>query len=75
MSATSFVRGWPVEFRAGYWAYADTGQPIDSPPRPCPRCGRLPTPEGYDACLGHVPGCTSACCGHGRHEIIREPSE
>lgn len=33
--------------------------------RPCARCGRMPTSEGYDACLGHIDGATSACCGHG----------
>ncbi|MHB8896921.1 MAG: hypothetical protein ACYC99_17340 [Candidatus Geothermincolia bacterium] len=33
--------------------------------RPCKRCGRPPTPEGHDACLGHLPGVRSACCGHG----------
>ncbi len=32
---------------------------------PCKRCGKLPTPEGYDACLGYLPGVASACCGHG----------
>jgi hypothetical protein len=25
----------------------------------------LPTPEGYDACLGYLPGVDAACCGHG----------
>lgn len=38
--------------------------------RPCPKCDRPPTPEGYDACLGLIPGATSACCGHGVHEPI-----
>lgn len=36
--------------------------------RPCPRCGHLPTAEGYDHCLGHIEGATSACCGHGVEE-------
>jgi hypothetical protein len=34
-------------------------------PRPCPRCKKLPTKEGHDACLGHIPGLKAACCGHG----------
>ncbi len=34
-------------------------------PRECLRCGRMPTKDGYDACLGQLPGVTSACCGHG----------
>jgi len=32
---------------------------------PCPKCGKMPTKEGYDACIGYVPGATSVCCGHG----------
>jgi hypothetical protein len=54
----------------GSWWYED-GVPVDQDPdRPCPRCGKGPTPEGYDACLGHIPGAKSACCGHGVHEQI-----
>ena len=29
------------------------------------RCGRYPTPEGYDACMGYISGASAACCGHG----------
>ncbi len=32
---------------------------------PCVKCGKLPTKEGHDACLGTLPGVTDACCGHG----------
>jgi hypothetical protein len=28
----------------------------------------MPTSEGYDACLGFIPGVESACCGHGVEE-------
>lgn len=38
--------------------------------RPCIRCGNPPTPEGYDACLGHLEGVKSACCGHGVSEPV-----
>jgi len=31
----------------------------------CPVCGKQQTAEGYDACIGHIPGAISACCGHG----------
>lgn len=31
----------------------------------CPHCGRPPTPEGHDACLGTLKGVAYACCGHG----------
>lgn len=51
------------------WFYED-GSPAEGPdgkeiPRPCPCCGKLPTPEGHDACLGELPGVKFACCGHG----------
>jgi len=46
------------------WLYGDDDSSIDTI-RPCPRCGKMPTPEGHDACLGTIEGATSACCGHG----------
>ncbi len=30
---------------------------------PCPLCGKVRTREGYDACLGELPGVANACCG------------
>jgi len=62
---TSYVRGHLVKWVDSEWVYADTMRPIREEVRPCKRCGRMPTPEGYDACLGRIPGATSACCGHG----------
>lgn len=44
--------------------YADTGELADYD-RSCHRCGKMPTKEGYDACLGYIPGANHACCGHG----------
>ena len=35
---------------------------------PCVKCGKLPTKEGYDPCLGTLPGVIDACCGHGVKE-------
>jgi len=68
---TSCERGHPVYFKDGRIFYRDTGEEVDwNNPRPCPRCGRLPTPEGHDACLGTLPGVKSACCGHGVTEAI-----
>jgi hypothetical protein len=32
---------------------------------PCVKCGKLPTKENHDACLGTLPGVIDACCGHG----------
>ena len=76
------IRGHPVYFD-GIYRYLD-GEPAEcwgGEPRPCPKCGELPTPcdlctyipEGpnavgpwmHDPCLGHVEGVKSACCGHG----------
>lgn len=47
--------------------YLTRGNWVTDPdePLPCVRCGRSPTPEGHDACLGYLPGVESACCGHG----------
>ena len=68
-SATAYQRGHQIEWVNGKWVYADDGTPADVD-RPCRRCGRMPTPEGYDACLGHIDGAKSACCGHGVEEPI-----
>lgn len=66
MAARQYNHGHEVVWDGSAWRYADTGELSDPDnPRPCPRCGRMPTPEGYDACLGHIPGAVSACCGHG----------
>ena len=64
MSATSHLRGNPIEYDNKRWVYSDDKSPI-SVQHPCTRCGEMPTKEGYDACLGHIEGAESACCGHG----------
>ncbi len=61
----SYSRGHEIVFWHNAWVWADTLQPIKNNDRPCKRCARMPTPEGYDACLGYMPGVVSACCGHG----------
>ena len=48
----------------GIWRYCSDKKPINKE-RPCTRCKQSPTVEGYDACLGHIEGVQSACCGHG----------
>lgn len=65
---TSQLRGHRIEHDGDKWVYSDNKKPIDSETRACKRCGRMPTPEGYDACLGFIPGVSSACCGHGVEE-------
>ena len=61
--ATTYYRGHKIFFDGWNWRYCDTWEIISN--RPCKRCNRPPTHEGYDACLGHIPGMFSACCGHG----------
>ena len=66
MVAKSCQQGHEIIFdrNQGMWLYSDTNEFIDTE-RPCKKCGKFPTPEGYDACLGHLDGIRSACCGHG----------
>jgi hypothetical protein len=61
---TGYNRGNPIKYINNQWVYED-GVLMDKKERPCIRCGRMPTKEGYDACLGYIPGAISACCGHG----------
>lgn len=61
---TAYSRGHLIVFENNQWLYADNKSPANVE-RPCARCGRMPTKDGYDACLGRIPGATAACCGHG----------
>lgn len=65
----SHKRGWAIEYCNGAWIYQDTKEPIDKE-RPCKKCGRMPTSEGYDACIGYIKNARSVCCGHGVHKFI-----
>jgi hypothetical protein len=67
MTARSTHRGHKIAAdAAGLWRYCDNGQPVSGDPsRSCGHCGRPPTAEGHDGCLGTMPGVTNACCGHG----------
>lgn len=62
----SHSRGWKIAWNAKKkeWVYEDNGKPIDDR-RVCKRCGKPPTKEGHDACLGTIPNVKYACCGHG----------
>ncbi len=69
MTIRAFFRGHAVIYLddEGEWLYEDTLESIaKAEERTCAKCGRFPTPEGYDACLGYLPGVGSACCGHGK---------
>jgi len=61
----SYSHGNEIIFLDGEWRYPDTLEISYKNYRPCSKCGRLPTPEGYDGCLGYIPGVREACCGHG----------
>ncbi|WP_427340876.1 hypothetical protein [Caloranaerobacter sp. DY30410] len=67
MTAKSYVRGHLCEWNGTEWVYSDTKESIKNE-RPCARCGKMPTTEGYDQCLGYIEGAVSACCGHGVEE-------
>jgi len=62
---TSHYRGHKIYYDGYIWRYCDNNKLTAEEERPCARCGKMPTKEGYDACLGHIEGATSACCGHG----------
>ena len=50
----------------GEWMFYDTNDLITAwLKRPCGYCDAADTPEGYDGCLGYLPGVRNACCGHG----------
>jgi len=67
MVATSFDRGHEIYFnvKKNRWYFVDNDTPILYNKRECKFCGKKPTKEGYDACLGHIEGAMAACCGHG----------
>ena len=67
---TTYLRGHLCEYRKdnNEWVYSDNKIPIGQETRQCKRCGEMPTPEGYDACLGYIPEAISVCCGHGMSE-------
>lgn len=60
---TGYSLGYKIEYINNQWIYSDTKESIDKS-RPCKYCGKYPTKEGYDGCLGYLPNVTSACCGH-----------
>lgn len=64
MTAKSNRRGHEIIWRDGFWQYSDIDE-IANYDRPCTRCGKMPLPHGYDACLGYIAGVKHACCGHG----------
>lgn len=64
MMVTTHFRGHLVFYDGREWRFVSNDE-LANEDVPCAKCGEPPTPEGYDACLGHIPGALSACCGHG----------
>jgi hypothetical protein len=72
MGVTTLKNGNTMSFDEDsyIWKYND-GEPGEMVTRPCPKCSNLPTIEGFDFCLGHLPGVKNACCGHGSEGYIQ----
>ena len=74
----AYDRGWEIYFNKeqNKWLYIDTDKELDEN-RQCKNCGCKPTKEGYDACIGHLEGVKSACCGHGKEKayVVLENGE
>jgi len=64
---TSFARGNEIYFKNNKWFYLEDNTVFDDS-KPCKKCRKYPTKEGFDACLGHIEDATAACCGHGSEE-------
>ena len=72
MTARAYSRGWAIYRYGNRWFYEDNDEPVDEK-RPCKRCSKKPTSEGFDACMGRIPGAVSVCCGHGVTDPIILP--
>jgi len=60
-------RGHPTYITGVKERYVDTGVSISSDyDRPCLLCGKPPTVEGHDGCIGTLKDVQYACCGHGQ---------
>ena len=74
----SKLRGHEIEIVKGVYIYSDNGKSvIEDLERPCNKCNKKRTSEGYDACLGTLKGIMNACCGHGEvnEAYIQFPDE
>lgn len=59
-------RGVDIELVNDVYVYSDTKNPVSEyRDVPCGHCGLKNTRQGYDGCLGKLPGVMNACCGHG----------
>ena len=51
------------------WCYEDGTILTPETERPCIKCGIAVGWDDPDPCLGTLPGCVGACCGHGNSEF------
>ena len=70
MSVTSQSRGHKIYYDGKAWRYSDNGNLLQNEARACIRCGKHPTKEGFDACVGYIEGVDSVCCGHGVSDMF-----
>jgi len=65
MTAYTLYNGHIIKWnnKTKKWHYKDGKLATEF--RKCPKCGKLPTNKGHDACLSNLPGIKNACCGHG----------
>jgi len=62
---TSRFRGHKIENTENGWVFCKSRKPVEENVA-CGNCGAHSTPDGYDSCIGELPGLMNACCGHGQ---------
>lgn len=67
----STFRGYKIYEKDGEWFFSDTNNSVSITwkERLCGCCNIDNTPEGYDGCIGRLPGVMNACCGHGESKL------
>lgn len=63
---SSKYKGHEIIEKEGVWIFKDSGKLVsENVWCKCKHCGKDPTKEDHDGCLGTLPGLMNACCGHG----------
>ncbi len=70
-SKVSTFRGHRIHKEDEEWFFSDTNELVSTSwkSRPCGYCNIANTSEGYDGCIGPLPGVMNACCGHGESNL------
>lgn len=62
-------RGNDIYFDGDTWRYSkDDVMVRNNVNISCGYCGKEPTEDGHDGCIGELMGLMNACCGHGETE-------